>query len=145
MSFLYIILEIRLRFYLNIFLNCYLFIFFILMSQTNGWRGVVLINRGLGNWVKYYKWGVRTNERTFFLFWSQWKICIKIYLCTNKVTIYGKWKKYWSNMKTNCLDLKIWPVIWKLKWNINSGRKVFQNKNKRGCLLIRDLRVIAYI
>ena len=36
------------------------------MSQTNGWRGVVLINRGLGNWVKYYKWGVRTNERAFF-------------------------------------------------------------------------------
>ena len=29
---------------------------------------MVLINRGLGNWVKYYKWGVRTNERAFFYF-----------------------------------------------------------------------------
>ena len=46
---------------------------------------------------------------TFCLFWSQLCKCIKICLCMNKVVIYGKGKKCWSNVKANLSDSKIWP------------------------------------
>ena len=41
---------------------------------------------------------VQKNETTFYSFWSQWRKCINICLCTNEVVIYEKRKKCWSNI-----------------------------------------------
>ena len=82
----------------------------------------VLLNRRSENSMKYNMLGVWMNGGAFYLFWSQWRKCIKICLCTNKVVIYGQGKKCWS--KTNFSDSNIWPGKLKvemLKWIVKSS------------------------
>ena len=63
------------------------------------------------NLFKHNKWGAVgcciKEEGEFCLSWSQSNKFIKICLRMNKVIIYGKWKKYWSNVETNFSDSKI--------------------------------------
>ena len=63
-----------------------------------------MINGEGGGWVRGLEY-----KGDFCLFWSQWRKCIKICLCTNKGTIYGKVKKCWSSVKANFSDSWIWP------------------------------------
>ena len=55
-----------------------------------------------GGWNKQ-----RGGAFCFLLF--QWREYINVFQYSNKVAIYGKGKKCWSNVKTNFSDPKIWP------------------------------------
>ena len=71
----------------------------------------VLINRVSETAVKYEKLGVGINREAFCLFSTKRGKFTKICLCTNKVVIYGNWKKCWRNVKTNW-NVKFKNMTW---------------------------------
>ena len=70
------------------------------MRGGGGWAGL----GGGGGW-----WG-------FCLFWYQWRKCMKTFLCTNKVIIYGvsaeaMWKQFFQIRKYDLVNATVIKIL----------------------------------